>query len=332
MSNILTNRHEIVFWVEARNCNYNGDPDFDNAPRQIFETEHGFMTDVSLKRKVRDYVATAFGCKEGFDIFVKNGCNLNRNIAECVIEATGKGKISKGKNTAESSAIATKKFWDVRTFGGVMSTGLNAGQIQGAVQFDMPISYDEVQTKSATITRVAYANGDFTELSKYDEHGASLSDDKKHKFGKKSFANYALFECHVFVSANLAQKNGFTEEDLNILLESLMNMFSYQTSASKAGMSVVGPVVVFKHIGTNGDNNPEQNAREALLGCCSAQKLFKLLNVHKKDGVIYPQTYEDYDATIDIKNIPNGVIVGFKYSPFSDVIWGSVNDEWLKEF
>lgn len=331
MNNTLENRHEIVFWVEARNCNYNGDPDFDNSPRQIFETQHGFMTDVSLKRKVRDYVATAFGCKEGLDIFVKSGCNLNRNIAECVIEASGKEKVAKSKNTAEASFIAAKKFWDVRTFGGVMSTGLNAGQLQGAVQFDMPISYDEVQTQTATITRLAYADKDFTELSKYDEHDASLPDDKKRTIGKKAFANYALFECHAFVSANLAQKNGFTEDDLNILLESLMNMFSYQTSASKAGMSVVGPVVVFKHIGTNGDNNPEQNAREALLGCCSAQRLFKLLDVHKKDGVTYPQTYEDYDATIDIKNIPNGVIVGFKYSPFSDVIWGSVNDEWLKE-
>jgi CRISPR-associated protein Csd2 len=333
MSNAIKNRHEIVFFIQAKQSNYNGDPDFDNLPRIDLQTNHGYMTDVSIKRLVRDYITNAFAGKEGYDIFVKNSVNMNRNIASCVIEASGNEKVTKGKKSAEAGEIAKKKFYDVRTFGGVLSTGLNAGQIQGAVQFDMPISYDEVQVSSVTLTRVAYTDKEFTSLEEYDAYDKTIDDDKKRTMGKKSICSYALFECHAFVSANLAQKNGFSEEDLDVLLESILNMYNYQTSASKNGVSVVGPVIIFKHIGTTDDNNVEQKAREALLGCTSAQKLFKLINVVKKDNVDYPRDYTDYEASIALSKLPAGVKVGFKYDPFAPVIWDHVDidDEWFKE-
>lgn len=332
--NEIKNRYELVFWVEARNCNYNGDPDFDNAPRVDAESGLGYMTDVSIKRKVRDYVGTAFSGITGYEIHVSNGKNLNRDIAECVIEASGDDKPAKGKKTNEASAIARKRFYDVRTFGGVMSTGLNAGQIQGPVQFSMPLSYDEVQTCSASITRLAYVEKDSTDLSVYDAYDETLDSSKKRTMGRKTFCPYALFECHAFVSANLARKSGFSEDDLNVLLEAILNMYNFQTSASKAGMQVVGPVVIFKHVGTaDAESNPTMKEREALLGCTSAQKLFNLINVSKKDEVNFPRAYTDYNASIAISKLPAGVEIGFKYEPFGSITWGHIaeNDEWLTE-
>ena len=333
MSNIIKNRHELVFWVECLYNNYNGDPDIDNMPRQDLKTKHGFMTDSSLKRKVRDYVAAAFPEKDGFEIFIENGKNLNRKIAECCIEAQGGKKVVKSKNSMEASKIAVEKFWDVRTFGGVLTTGLNAGQVRGPVQFDMPISYDVVEPNVATITRLAYASGEHTELEAYDIDDAKLADDKKRTMGKKTFVPFALFECHVFISANLAKESGFSEEDLDVLLESILQMFSFQTSATKAGVSVVGPVVIFKHVGNNSNTNLEQKNREALMGCCAAQKLFRLINVVKKNEVEYPRSYKDYDATINLSKLPVGVEVGFKYEPFENIVWHHIseNDEWFKE-
>ena len=328
----IKNRHELVFWVEARNCNYNGDPDFDNLPRVDINTNLGIMTDVSIKRRLRDYVDAAFNGKKGFDIFVRNGSNLNRQIAECVIEASGDEAVEKGKKVQEASVVAKKRFWDVRTFGGVLSTGLNAGQIQGPVQFNMPMSYDVVETSSITLSPVAYRDKEYTEIEKYDEFDKTLDSNAKRTFGKKTSAAYALFECHAFISANLANKTGFSENDMNVLLEGILNMFNFQTSASKAGMQVVGPVIVFKHVGTSTD--ADAKAREALLGCTSAQKLFNLISVNKKDGVEFPRSYNDYNASIAISKLPHGVEVGFKYEPFAPIVWNHVDgdsDEWLKE-
>lgn len=330
--NNIENRYELVFYVEAKNCNYNGDPDFDNLPRVDFETNKGYMTDVSIKRKIRDYISDAYAGKNGCEIFVGNGNNLNKSIAECVIEASGDDKVVKGKKTIEAGEIAKKRFWDVRTFGGVLSTGLNAGQIQGAVQFNMPISCDEVETNQISVTRLAYTEKDFVELSKYDEYDASLDDSKKRTIGKKTFAPYALFECRAFVSANLAKKNGFSEEDLNMLLEAILNMYNYQTSSSKMGMSVVGPIIIFKHVGNSDSNNVEQRKREAFLGCYPAQKLFKSISVNKKDDVEFPRDYTDYNATVNFSKIPSSVEIGFKYEPFTPVEWGKLrDDEWFKK-
>lgn len=332
MSNVLKNRHEIVFFIQAKNTNYNGDPDLENAPRTDFESERGYMTDVSIKSRIRRYVQDALNGKEGYEVFVKDGQNLNRAIAECVLEA-GDGKTDKkSKNTEEASAVAGRRFYDVRTFGAVMSTGANAGQVQGPVQFDMPLSKDPVQLINATISRCAYAEDKGLDLAAYEKESNERDDSKKRTLGKKAFAAYALFEAHAFVSANLAQKSGFTEEDLNYLLEAILNMYEFQTSASKAGMSVVGPVIIFKHVGTSDSNNAEQKAREALLGCAPSQKLFKLIDVHKKEDVEFPRDYTDYEASVNVSKLPAGVEIGFKYDAFGPVKEHiAADDEWFKE-
>lgn len=332
--NAIKNKMEVVFFISCEMSNYNGDPDFADAPRTIFQNGHGFMTDVSIKRRIRDYIQDAMAGTPGYDIFVRNAVNINRQIAGCVIEASGDEPVIKGKKAVEAAEIAKKKFFDVRCFGAVMTTGINAGQVNGAVQIRIPQSYDPVQIENVAITRLAYTEKDFTTLEAYDEYDKTIDDDKKRTMGEKPVCVYALFPCHVFVSANLAQKNGFSEKDFNLLLESIMNMYSYQTSASKSGMSIVGPVIVFKHVGRSDDNNVEQKEREALLGCVPTQRLLRLIDVHKKDGVETPISHTDYDATINVSALPSGVEVGFKYGAFEDIQWGHTDataDDWMKE-
>lgn len=332
MSNVIKNRHEIVFFIQAKNCNPNGDPDYDNLPRLDYDTEKAMITDVAIKRKIRDYIETRCDNVDGYDIFVKESTNLNRAIAECNMKANG-GTIKKNGKSEDAANVAKQKFFDVRTFGGVLSTGVNAGQIRGCVQVEMANSFDKVNQESTTITRVAYADGEYKSLSEYDKDWEDKEDSKKRTMGKKTYIPYGLFECHMYISANVAQQNNFTEDDLNLLLEAIMNMYEYQSSASKAGMGVVGPVVIFKHIGTQHENNEKQNENESLLGCVAAHKLFKLIDVHKKDDVKFPRDFTDYEATISISKLHKGVQVGFKYNPFDDIVWNhlSEDDEWFKE-
>lgn len=330
MSN-LKNRYEIVFFVQAKNCNPNGDPDMNNLPRIDFDTNKALMTDVSIKRKIRDYILEKFGGEFGNDIFVRDSTNLNKAIAECNMKAND-GKIVKGKNSSDAGKYACEKFYDVRTFGGVLSTGANAGQIHGPVQVEMPTSIDKVSDNEITISRMAYTElPDAKELSEYDDFDAKLDDSKKRTLGKKTFVPFALFECHAFVSATDAKQTGFSQEDFDVLLEAICNMYEFRKSASKNGMGLVGPVIIFKHVGTQHSNNSDQNEREAMLGCAPAQKLFKLINVKKKDGIEFPRDYEDYDATINLSKLPNGVIVGFKENPFDEISWGHTDNEWIKE-
>ena len=334
MSNVIKNRHEIVFFIQAKNCNPNGDPDYENRPRIDYDTQKAIITDVAIKRKIRDYIATRCGKAEGYDIFVKESTNLNRAIAECNMKAN-EGTMKRDENSEKAADIAKQTFFDVRTFGGVLSTGANAGQIQGCVQVEMANSIDKVNQQKITITRVAYTADDkkFSSLEDYDNEWENREDATKRTMGKKTFVPYGLFECHMYVSANIAQQNNFTEDDLNLLLESIMNMYEYQSSASKAGMSVIGPVIIFKHIGTQHENNEKQNENESLLGCVAAHKLFKLIDVHKKDDVKFPRDFTDYEATISTSKLHKGVQVGFKYNPFDDIVWNhlSEDDEWFKE-
>ena len=321
MIEIVKNRHEIVFFIEAKNTNYNGDPDMENIPRVDYETGLGYMTDVSIKSRVRRYIQDTVN-KPGYEIFVKDKANLNKAIAECAVKAaSGDENSKKSHSVDDASTAARERFYDVRAFGGVLTTGANAGQIQGPIQISMPLSKDPVQTIDATITRCSYADGKSLDMEEYDKIEAKTPDDKKRTMGKKAFASYALFEVHVFVSANLAGKSGFTEEDLSLFMEAIMNMYNYQTSSSKAGMSVVGPMIVFKHVGTINNNTEEQRAREALLGCCSAQKLFALIDVHKKENVEYPREYTDYEASVSVTKLPAGVKIGFKQNPYRAVEW-----------
>lgn len=317
----IKNRYDIFFLSCAQNCNPNGDPDLNNAVRQDYMTGHGYITDVAQKANVRFAMDAMHGGEEGMEIFIRNGDNLNRKIAEVASDVSN-GAIKKdGPHTIAASYRACERFLDVRAFGGVLSTGVNAGQIQGPVQFSFATSVAPIDVNNDTITRMAYAAGDYTELSKYDEEAAKRPDSKKRTMGTKNFTPHALYRGQIAVSAHLAERTGFSEYDLDVLLDALCRMYEIRPSASKMGMSVVTPVIVFKHVGTSGEDNPQTEA-EAKFGCASAQDLGKCFSVELHEGVEYPRSLSDYRITFTIpgdrevfgktvKGFP-GVQYGFK--------------------
>lgn len=317
----LKNRYEFMLLVEAENCNPNGDPDMGNLPRQDPDTGYGYITDAALKRRIRNYVMDAYGKKPGMDIFAKNGTSINKEILDVCIRSDEEKKKGQIISPAE---IFCQKYWDGRTFGGVLSTGKNAGQIRGTVQIAFAKSVDPIDPQSITVTRMYYTEGNFDTLEEFDDADAKMDPDKKRTMGTKQFIPYGLYLVKGTVSANLAQKNGFSEDDLNVLFEALLQMYNNDVSSSKTGMSVVSPLVIFKHIGIADTNNdPVQKEKEAMLGCCGAHKLFKLLHVSKNDGIDTPRSYSDYNVTLDISDIPSGIEIGIKDNPFDNITWGS---------
>lgn len=318
--NSIKNRYEMMMLVEATMCNPNGDPDNGNLPRNDPETGIGYITDVSFKRLIRNYVEDTTCHK----ILSTCGASINMKIAEAVLAVNGIEKFDKNfvnKKVDESEKWMNEHYWDVRTFGGVLSTGRNAGQIRGAVQIAMASSVDPIEVSEITITRMNYTDGkDLTTLEEYKAENENRADDTKRTMGTKTFTPYGLYVVKASVSAALAEKNGFSEEDLAILQEAMLQMYSHNISSSKEGMSVVSPLIIFKHVGTQADTNSDQNAREAMLGCASAYKLFNMLSVCKKDGVNNPRKLSDYNITFKYSELPEGVEVELKEQPFSHVI------------
>ena len=332
MSNILANRYEFMFLVEANGCNPNGDPDMGNLPRQDEDTELGYITDVALKRRIRNYIQDAYGKDANMQILMQKGVSINEKIAEgtlAVNEITTFPKNFVNTKVSETEAYMTNRYWDVRAFGGVLSTGRNAGQVRGAVQLTgSNFSIDPIQPKSITVTRMCYTDGgDYSTLDEYKAADQKLSDDKKRTMGTKQFVPYGLYLVRGSVSACLAQKNGFTEEDLDKLFEAIIQMYNHDISSSKQGMSVVGPLIIFQHVGTQAQENREQNEKEAMLGCAPAHKLFELLTVKKKENILFPRKYDDYDVSLNVSSVPNCVRVGFKSYPFEPVEWYDANNE-----
>ncbi|MGN8650104.1 CRISPR-associated protein [Eubacterium pyruvativorans] len=356
----LGNRYEIVSFVQAVMCNPNGDPDMDNRPRIDEETGKAFMTDVSIKGRIRGYVdGTRRGEKDvngnGLDILIRHGESLNRDIAEAVLNGQEGGKIDDPKhfkNTSEGVSEARnfilQKYWDARVFGAVLSTGLNAGQINGPVQFAFSESVDPVTPEIVGITRKAFAKPqgendteDFGTLRQYDEWVANIAEEKKRGMGNKKMIPYALFPVMASVSAGLAKNSGMTEEDLQLLIQAWARMYDYNISASKMGMASLLPIFVFKHVGTqkvrtNQDEKAreqaeKQNASEALLGCAPAYQIFELLSAKKKDDVDVPRGYRDYDVVFHKSDLPDGVVVGVAdYS--GSINWDIDWDNWSNEY
>lgn len=354
----LRNRYEIVSLVQAVMCNPNGDPDMDNRPRIDEETGKAFMTDVSIKSRIRGYIdGTKRGEKDvnenGLDILIRHGESLNRDIAEAVLNGKEGGKVDhkKFKNTTQGVKDARdfllKKYWDARVFGGVLSTGLNAGQINGPVQFEFSESVDPVTPEVVGITRKAFAvpQGEketaFDTLEEYDKWTANLPEDKKRGMGNKKIIPYALFQVNASVSAGLAKNTGMTEEDFQLLIQAWARMYDYNISASKMGMAVLLPIFVFKHVGTQvtSKNQNEkartqaekQNASEALLGCAPAYQIFELLSAKKKGGVDVSRSYHDYDVIFHKSKLPAGVTVGVAdYS--GKINWDIDWDNWSEKF
>ena len=208
----IKNRYEFMVLVEAKMCNPNGDPDMGNLPRQDPETEQGIITDVAIKRRIRNYVQDAFADRVGMEILMQFGRNLNKEIARTVLEVNGVEKFDenfKNRKVQESSQLLAERYWDVRAFGGVMSTGWNAGQIRGAVQIAMSTSVDAIEVQDFSITRMCYVDGkekNHATIEEYDKDENEKAEDSKRTMGTKKVASYGLFVVKGSISASLADK------------------------------------------------------------------------------------------------------------------------------
>lgn len=312
MPDPIRNRYEFLFLFDCENGNPNGDPDSGNAPRMDPEDMRALVSDVAIKRRVRDYVQTSKGNAGKYAIFVEHATNLNRPIALAHEEANGKlpdPKKGAAKNEVEKArAWMCRNFFDVRCFGAVMSTGANAGQVRGPVQIAFARSVDPVLALDVSITRMAVADNvagvkSSQDLAKWE---AEQPEDKLRTMGRKSLIPYGLFIGKGFVSAHLAHQTGFDEDDLTLLWEAVLNMYEHDRSASKGVMTVHRPLYVFKHEGTDG-SDPQQKERQAMLGCAPAHDLFDLVEVRKREGVQAPRSFGDYSVTVHRERLPNGV-------------------------
>jgi len=310
MSHVISNRYEFLLVFDCENGNPNGDPDAGNAPRIDPEDMHGLVSDVALKRRVRNYVQMKKGNESPFAIFIEHATNLNRPIAKAHMETGGMPEKGASKNKVkEAKKWMCKTFYDVRAFGAVMSTGANAGQVRGPVQFSFARSIDSVLPLDLSITRMAVAEdvkGAKT-LEDYEKWEREQDEDKLRTMGRKNLIPYGLYVAKGFISANLAKDKDvlFTEDDLSLLWEALANMYDHDRSASKGFMSTRA-LYVFKHIGT--DSNMEQRAKQALLGCAPAHTLLdlgKVVDIIKK--IETPRKFEDYTLTVKNDQIPSGV-------------------------
>ena len=327
----IQNRYEFVYYVACTNANPNGDPDMGNAPRIDPQTMQGFITDVAIKRRIRNYIQTAYAGQPGMNIIVQQSTNLNRHIAEAK-RAAGVEDCAKEKEAVYAGRKkACELFFDVRTFGAVMSTGPNAGQVRGPVQIAFGKSLDPVLPMDISITRTAVAETiKDGKVEDYLKMEAETAEDKLRTMGRKQLIPFGLYEIRGFISANLAAETGFDDDDLQALFEAILNMYEHDHSASKGEMSVVSPLIIFKHVGN--DSDAVQRVRQAKLGCAPAHKLFELVHVQKKADVEVPRSYRDYDAAVDVSHVPAGVEVGFQNDPYGPICWGELpaGENWFR--
>lgn len=297
----LEKRYDFVLLFDVQDGNPNGDPDAGNLPRIDAETGMGLVTDVCLKRKVRNFVQLARGTEPGHDIFVKEKAILNQKIASAYAElgidlekepkdlSDGKKRNTKGE--AQGNEIARgrekmcAKFFDIRTFGAVMSTGANAGQVRGPIQLTFARSVEPVVALEHSITRMAVA----TEAEAEKQGGDNRT------MGRKFTIPYGLYRAHGFVSAHLAAQTGFSADDLGLFWEALINMFEHDRSAARGLMATRG-LIVFEH--------------KDALGNAPAHALFERVQVKRKDTSTGPaRSFGDYAVTINESELPQGVSI-----------------------
>ncbi len=318
MSNIQ-NRYEFLYLFDCENGNPNGDPDAGNAPRIDPEDMHGLVSDVAIKRRVRNYIQVAFGNEAPNAIFIEHATNLNKAIT-AAHEATEGAPAGGGNRSQVGNARnwMCQQFYDVRTFGAVMSTGPNAGQVRGPVQVAFSRSVDPILPMDVSITRMAVAEKvkGAKSASDYEAWENKQEEDKLRTMGRKSLIPYGLFVAKGFVSANLAAGTGFSESDLDNLWNALNNMWDHDRSASKGMMSCRG-LYVFKHVGT--DSDPVQRVRQAKLGCAPAHRLLDfstpsrqidnaIVEIRRRDNLEgSPRFFSDYVVDVHEDLLPTGV-------------------------
>jgi len=319
MSDTVRNRYEFVWLFDCENGNPNGDPDAGNAPRLDPQDMHGLVSDVAIKRRIRNYVQIARGNNTPYAIFVEHATNLNTPIARAHEEENGGYEVDKKKGPKKAEVDKARgwmcrNFYDIRAFGAVMSTGPNAGQVRGPVQVAFARSVDPILPLDISITRMAIAEPDqrLESSEKYLKYTEGKPEDSLRTMGRKALIPYGLYVGKGFISAHLAEGTGFSEEDLALLWEALLKMYEHDRSSSKGVMSVREPVLVFKHVGT--DTNETQRGQQAKLGCAAAHRLFALLEVKKKEGVEAPRCFADYQVVFHQSALPVGVKIGFVVS------------------
>ncbi len=279
MSEMIQNRYEFMFLFDCENGNPNGDPDAGNAPRIDPQDMHGLVSDVALKRRIRNYVQAARGNRMPYAVFVEHASNLNKAIARAH-EMTEGGLSSTDKGAGKTKVEQARRwmcanYYDVRAFGAVMSTGPNAGQVRGPVQIAFARSVDPVLPLDVSITRMAVAEEvrGATSVADYERWEAEQPEDSLRTMGRKALIPYGLYVAKGFISAHLAEQTAFSMDDLSLLFEAILNMFEQDRSSSKGVMTVHPELAfVFKHVGT--DTDTRQRKQQARLGCAPAHKLF----------------------------------------------------------
>lgn len=286
----LQNRYDFVLLFDVKDGNPNGDPDAGNLPRVDAETGQGLVTDVSLKRKVRNFIGLLKEEQPPYEIYVKEKAILNKQHERAYQAIPGGAELLAGDDkkrkggdkVEEARQWMCHNFFDVRTFGAVMSMGVNCGQVRGPVQITFARSVDPVITSEHSITRMAVTT----------EKEAEKQDGDNRTMGRKFTVPYGLYVAHGFVSAHLADQTGFSEGDLELLWQALGNMFEHDRSAARGEMATRG-LYVFKH--------------EGKLGNAPAYSLFERIKAELKDKNSVPRHFGDYAITVEADNLPNGV-------------------------
>lgn len=282
----INNRYEFVFFFDVTNGNPNGDPDAGNMPRLDPETNQGLVTDVCLKRKVRNFVALAKEEEPGYDIYMQEKSVLNNQHKKAYkaldIEPVAKKLPKEHQLAQELTRWMCKNFFDVRAFGAVMTTEVNAGQVRGPIQIAFAKSEDPIVPLEISITRMAVTNEKDLE--------------KERTMGRKHIVPYGLYRVHGYISAKLAEKTGFSEDDLQLLWQSLINAFEHDRSAARGEMCA-RQLYVFKH--------------ESAMGNAPAHKLFETVSVRRINGESGSpaQSFADYQINLDSEKVPAGVSV-----------------------
>jgi CRISPR-associated protein Csd2 len=280
------NRFDFVYLFDAKDANPNGDPDAGNLPRVDSETGHGLVTDVCLKRKVRNYVGLTREGREGFRIYFRDGSVLNRTHEEAYKKIGEKPEPKKLPRDVEKARALTRfmcdNFFDIRAFGAVMSTEVNCGQVRGPVQVSFARSIDPIVTGEHSITRSSVTNEKDLE--------------KERTMGRKFTVPYGFYRAHGFVNPFLAKGTGFAKGDLEILWESLRNAFQFDQSAARpAGSMAARRLIVFEH--------------DSELGSAPSHRLLEAVAVKRRSGVDVPRSSADYEVSVDKSAIPSGVSV-----------------------
>ena len=284
----IENRYDFVLLFDVKDGNPNGDPDAGNLPRVDAETGCGLVTDVCLKRKVRNYVGMVKAEEPPFEIYVKEKAILNRQHeraykaigASDLLEGDAK-KRRGGDKVDEARAWMCGNFYDVRTFGAVMSVGVNCGQVRGPVQLTFARSVDPIVAQEHSITRMAVTT----------EAEAARQEGDNRTMGRKHTVPYGLYVARGFVSSHLAAQTGFSDTDLDLLWEALANMFEHDRSAARGEMATRG-LYVFKH--------------DSQLGNAHAHSLFARIQPKREEGVV-PRDFDHYHVSVDKENLPAGV-------------------------